>query len=242
MTRLVWVVIGAATVLALGLTGANRSATSAAEETAPQRDDLPEGYVNEAPLPQGFPAPSEPGKVVEKEYPDARSYSATGEAAFGKLFGYLVLRQHKMTAPVIMTYRPKEVKGPDQKVDKPAADLDESRADKPRPRADRDMELPVRIERMHFLLEKPALDSPKDLGLVKVADMPTLRVLSIASQGDMSPEALAEAEQKLRAALASRDDLEEAGPPRLLGYNGPDVPAKKRFWELQLPVRSKGRE
>ena len=211
--------------------GVRQFATAGEEDQAPARDDLPMGYVNEAPLPEGFPAPSEPGKVVEKEYPDARSYSATGDAAFGKLFGYLVLRQHKMTAPVIMTYRPK--KEQEKPVTEPAAEPAGELLEK------KDMELPVDIERMHFVLEKPALDSPKNLGLVKVADLPALRVLSIASQGDMQPAALQEAEKKLQAALESRADLESAGPPRLLGYNGPDVPAKKRYWELQIPVRAK---
>ena len=209
--------------------GVRQFATAGEEDQAPVRNDLPMGYVNEAPLPEGFPAPSEPGKVVEKEYPDARSYSATGDAAFGKLFGYLVLRQHKMTAPVIMTYRPKK------EVERAATEP----AREPQEGAEKDMELPVDIERMHFVLEKPALDSPKNLGFVKVADLPALRVLSIASLGDMQPAALVEAEKKLQAALESRSDLEAAGPRRLLGYNGPDVPAKKRYWELQIPVRAK---
>ena len=89
------------------------------------------------------------------------------------------------------------------------------------------------------LLEKPVLDSPKNLGFVKVADLPALRVLSIAARGDMEPAAIAQSEKKLTEALESRSDLEPAGPPRLLGYNGPDVAAEKRYWELQIPVRKK---
>jgi hypothetical protein len=204
-------------------------------DEAEKRAVFPEGYVDEAPLPDGFPPPSEVGKVVEKTYPASRTYSASGTSntAFFKLFGYLALQQHKMTAPVIV-----EVGGEkkDGKADDEAATSTERQNDGDDAQKRRgDMELPVKVGRMHFVLEKPTLDKPKNLGLVKVADMPQLRVLSIASRGDMTPEAVKGADKKLRAEIERRG-LKEAGSPRLLGYNGPDVPAEKRYWEYQIPV------
>ena len=90
-------------------------------------------------FPEGFPPPSEPGKVVEKTYPVLRSYSATGPGSFMKCFGYLSVKQHKMTAPVVMECKP----GVDPSKRLPGDDM------------------PVPIERMHFLLEKNSLDAPK---------------------------------------------------------------------------------
>lgn len=174
----------------------------------------PAGYVAEAPLPEGFPLPGEPGKVIEKRYPRARSYSASGRGAFMKCFAYLAKNKHEMTAPVVMEYDNDpgvEVNGDD---------------------------MPVPVKRMHFLLEKIAQDEPGTDGEVTVADMAELHVLSIASQGRMTAGRIQELEKKLRDHLAGRADLHAAGSVRILGYNGPAVPREKVYWEVQLPINS----
>jgi hypothetical protein len=179
-------------------------------QTPPQS---PPGYVAEAPLPEGFPLPGEPGKVIEKSYPRARSYSASGRGAFMKCFAYLSKNKHEMTAPVVMEYDNEagvEAKGDD---------------------------MPVPVTRMHFLLEKISQDEPRTEGDVTVADMAELHVLSIASQGRMTAERIKELEEKLRGHLAARADLRKAGALRILGYNGPAVPRDKVYWEVQLPVK-----
>jgi Fasciclin domain/SOUL heme-binding protein len=180
---------------------------------------LPRGYIEEAPLPEGFPPPSEIGKVVEKAYPLARSYSATGSGKFMKCFGYLSLHKHKMTSPVVMEY--KSPKGDNKKVKL------------------EDDDLPVEVTRMHFLLEQLSQDEPKKDVLVEVADMPRMRVLSIAHQGRLSSEFVDEVEAKLAAKLKARPDLVSAGPTRILCYNGPSVGEDKVFWEIQLPVTAR---
>jgi len=179
-------------------------------QTPPQ---APPGYVAEAPLPEGFPLPGEPGKVIEKRYPRARSYSASGQGAFMKCFAYLSKSKHEMTAPVVMEYD-----------NDPAG---EAKGD----------EMPVPVKRMHFLLEKISQDEPKTDGEVTVADLPELHVLSIASQGRMTAEQVKVLEKKLRDHLAAREDLRAAGSTRILGYNGPAVPRDKAYWEFQLPVK-----
>jgi SOUL heme-binding protein len=190
----------------------------ASEATAQAKGPLPQGYIEEAPLPEGFPPPSQVGEVVEKMYPLARSYSATGSGKFMKCFGYLSLHRHKMTAPVVMEY--KSPKGDNQKVELG------------------DDELPVEVKRMHFLLEKVSQDEPKKAVLVEVADMPQMRVLSIAHQGRLSAEFVAGVEAKLAAELKARPQLVSAGPTRILCYNGPSVGEDKVFWEIQLPVKA----
>ncbi|MEI6340275.1 MAG: heme-binding protein, partial [Verrucomicrobiota bacterium] len=174
---------------------------------------LPAGYIDEAPLPEGYPPPGEVGQVIEKEYPVTRSYSATGQGAFMKCFAYLVKQKHEMTAPVVMEYTG----------DKSGAEADPNEA-------------PVTIKRMHFLLEKISQDEPKEQGPVTVADIPKLRVLSVAYQGRMNPAAIAEATAKLQAAMAVKPELKAAGEIRILGYNGPMVPRDKVYWEVQIPL------
>lgn len=181
------------------------------------KNDLPEGFVEEAPFPEGFPPPSEPGKVVEKTYPVIRSYSATGTDSFMKCFGYLSLKQHKMTVPVVMECPP---------------EVDTS---KPAPEEG----IPVPIERMHFLLEKNSLDEPKEVGPVKVADMPSMRVLSIAFQGESTPESVKKGQTAIEARLKQMPEIERSGDYRILGYNSPMLERSKNFWELQLPIAVK---
>jgi hypothetical protein len=194
--------------------------TQAALAETPEKADLPAGYVEEAPLPEGFPPPSEPGKVVEKTYPVVRSYSATGADSFMKCFVYLTTNQHKMTAPVVMECSP---------------ELDTSQ---PAPGDG----VPVPFERMHFLLEKNSLDKPHEAGPVEVADIPALRVLSIAYQGDSKPELVKKGQAAIEARLKELPDVERAGDYRILGYNSPMLERSKNFWELQLPIQAKNAE
>lgn len=188
-----------------------------AQTETPDSKDLPEGFVKEAPLPEGFPLPSEPGKVVEKNYPVIRSYSATGADSFVKCFGYLSLKQHKMTVPVVMEC---------------PAEIDTS---KPSP----SVGVPVPFERMHFLLEKNSLDEPKEVGPVKVADMPSMRVLSMAFQGESTPELVKKGQAAIEARLKEMPEVERDGDYRILGYNSPMLERSKNFWELQLPIAEK---
>ncbi len=201
---------------ALGLFGGLVCAAAARGESA-VKANLPAGYVEEAPLPEGFPPPSEPGKVVEKTYPVLRSYSATGAGSFMKCFGYLSVKQHKMTAPVVMECKP----GADPSKRLPGDDM------------------PVPIERMHFLLEKNSFDEPKVVGPIKVADLPSMRVLSIAFQGDSTAEAVQQGQAAIESRLKEMTGIERAGAYRMLGYNSPMLERSKNFWELQLPIAEK---
>lgn len=192
------------------ITIAGRPLSASANDDAERAEPpLPETYVSEAPLPEGFPPPSELGVVVEKQYPVIRSYSASGQGAFMKCFGYLSRHQHEMTAPVIM----------DSATERDATG-----------------ERGVPLERMHFLLERNSLDEPKEEGPVTVGDIASVRVLSIAHQGPMTSEVYADAKAKLESALAERDDLVSTGSVRVLGYNGPSVRREKQYWEVQLAV------
>jgi len=184
----------------------------------PSQADYPKGFIVEGPLPDGFPVPSEAGKIVEKSYPLCRTFSAQGNRAFSKCFVYLVLHKHEMTAPVIMDYKHRESEK------------------KSRSRNDLDF---LDVQRMHFVLGNPTLDKPKQEGFVQVADLPRLRVLSLARQGELSPDELKRCEERLNAELARRGDVIATGPPRILGYNSPMVPKDRSYWEVQIPIEAK---
>nr|WP_226895220.1 heme-binding protein [Luteolibacter marinus] len=63
-------------------------------------------YVDEAPLPKGWPEPGPYGKVVEKQYPAYRAAFTNGKgetSAFWTLFTHIKKHDIPMTAPVEMT-------------------------------------------------------------------------------------------------------------------------------------------
>jgi hypothetical protein len=213
-----WDLLAVRFACVLGLVGGLVCAAVAQSER-PAAANLPEGYVEEAPLPEGFPPPSEPGKVVEKSYPLLRSYSATGSGSFMKCFGYLSLKRHKMTAPVVMECKPNSDPGKHDPGD----------------------EIPVSIERMHFLLEQNSLDEPKVVGPIKVADMPSMRVLSIAFRGDTTPKAMKVGQTAIESRLKEMANTERVGDYRILGYNSPMLERSKKLWELQLPIAEKSK-
>lgn len=198
------------------------AATAVEPPETPADVDWPQGFVNEAPLPEGFPPPSEVGKIVEKTYPAARTYWAKGtvNTAFWRCFSHLKQKKHEMTAPVVWEYDHRDPEEP--KLLKLLSD-------------------PVTVERLHFILEDPTLDEVGEAGAVTVADMPKQRVLSIAYQGKLTAEAVHRCEKKLQEELEQRDDVKSAGQPRIFGYNSPMVKAEKRYWDIQLPIAELGK-
>jgi hypothetical protein len=89
---------------------------------------------------------------------------------------------------------------------------------------------------MAFLYEEPDQGVAGMDGKVRVLDHEPLTVLSIGMRGGRDAEMVQRAKTWIEERLAA-EGLKRAGDWRLLGYNSPMVPASKRFWELQLPVR-----
>ncbi len=168
-----------------------------------QEQPAPPAYVDEAPLPEGWPQPGPYNQVSEKSVPAYRAAFTTrkGEAiAFWTLFGHIRRRDIPMTAPVEMAME------------------DEGGA--------------LGRSSMAFLYQNTRVGATgPDGARVEVRDVPAARVLSYTWQGDDSKANVARAKAALEAALAGRGL--EAGHFRLLGYNGPGTPRAKRTWELQ---------
>ncbi len=164
-------------------------------------------YVDEAPLPAGWPTPGPFNQVVEKSYPAYRAAFTTqkGETrAFWQLFGHIKKNNIPMTAPVEMAMEPGE------------GSLEQSS--------------------MAFLYQNKSVGKTgADGETVEVRDVPAAKVLSYTWQGADSKANLATAKESLDAALTARKLTPKSY--RLLGYNGPSTPRAKKTWELQALLK-----
>jgi len=164
-------------------------------------------YVDEAPLPEGWPKPGPYNEVAEKSYPAYRAAFTGGKGetgAFFTLFAHIKRNDIPMTAPVEM------------------------------PMSDEGGNLSR--EGMAFLYQNEKVGRKGTEGTkVEVRDVPAAKSLCYTWQGTDSRENIAKAKAELQSALTARK-LESQGF-RLLGYNGPGTPRMKRTWELQALLK-----
>ncbi len=179
----------------------------------------PKAADSDAPLPQGWPGATMPDRIEIKKYPAYRSAIARAKDATSKnstvlffsLFNHIQKRGVEMTAPVVMTYQ---------------ANV----AEQPGSRGDVSMEFLYR-----------STDQGKagpGVGAVKVEDFPTATFVCLGVQGQMDEARLKEGVATLRRWLVEhKNDWVEAGPPRRLGYHGPQTPVARQLNEVQIPVK-----
>ncbi len=165
-------------------------------------------YVEEAPLPAGWPKPGPFDEVTQKTYPTYRAAFTNGKGetgAFWTLFLHIKRNDIPMTAPVEM------------------------------PMADSSGKLTQ--DGMAFLYQNGDVGQKgPDGSKVEVRDVPAATVLSYTWMGDDSKSNIAKARTALETVLTDRK--KEASSFRLLGYNGPGTPREKRTWELQAVLKS----
>ncbi len=176
----------------------------------------------DAPLAEGFPDATEPGKIEVKRYPAYRSAVTTsktatvssGDLMFFTLFNHIQKNQVEMTAPVINTFKtPRMIETPGAK-------------------GEVTMEFVYRSPREG----KSGPDGPS----VEVVDHPARSFVCLGFQGGkMSDDQMRKAVVTLRNWLDDhKGEWIEAGPPRRLGYHGPMTPPAQRLWEVQIPVKA----
>ncbi|MFM7180558.1 MAG: heme-binding protein [Verrucomicrobiales bacterium] len=170
-------------------------------------------YVDEAPLPEGWPTPGPYDEAVEKQLPAYRAAFTPPrllKSEFMTLFGHIKKHDIPMTAPVEMG----------MKVEGKSMDRGT----------------------MAFLYQNQQVGKAgKDGEEVEVRDVPAAKVLTYAWQGPDSGPNLLKARTALEAKLQEKGI--ENPTYRLLGYNGPRTPRAKSTWELQVllpPVEKKG--
>jgi hypothetical protein len=185
------------------------------------------GMLVEAPLPEGYPAPTPPGMIELKTYPSVRraEYSASGSTNFGMNVGFWPLFNHikdrniAMTSPVEMDYRPDGERAP---LD-PMKDTGGSWT-------------------MSFLYRTTDLGPTGEDGRVKVVDNPELTVIAIGMRGGYGMGTVNAGLEELSKWFAGQSEWEPAGEPRGLNYNGPQVPQRRKWSEVQVPVRRAARK
>jgi SOUL heme-binding protein len=182
----------------------------------------PKAANGDAPLAEGFPDATKPGKVEVKKYPAYpsavtrvnKSTVSTGDLMFFSLFKHIQKKKVEMTAPVINTFKTPRM------IETPAA------------RGEVTMEFVYRSTKEG----KPGPDGPS----VEVVDHPAQSFVCLGFQGGgMSDSQMREAVAKLHKWLdGHKGKWVEDGPPRRLGYHGPMTPAAQRLWEFQVPVKA----
>ena len=179
-------------------------------------------YVDEAPLPDGWPVLTPVDSVEIRVYPAYReavvSENDAGEGQgrmFGSLFQHISANDIPMTAPVAMTYESSSGSSGESSV------------------GDAESE---RMTAMAFLYRTPDLGPLGGDGLVRVEDIPPQAYASTGVRGAYSDAHFAEGLARVRAWLGAQSAWRSDGPPRYLGYNSPFVPWFCRYGEVQVPV------
>lgn len=173
----------------------------------PAEDVVPK-YTNEAALPKDWPTPGPYNEVTEKEYPAYRAAFTDGKGSFGSFW---TLFNHIKKNDIPMT-APVEMAMEEED--------------------DGDMEMAS----MGFLYQSSEVGKAgKDGEKVEVRDVAKEKVLSYTWMGGRGDANLKTAKEALVKALAEKKLTLKSY--RLLGYNGPSTPAKKRTHELQALLK-----
>jgi hypothetical protein len=212
-----------ALLLPFALLGVTAADCARAQDPRPAEARVkPKPADGDAPLAEGFPQATVPGKIEVKKYPSYRSAVtkmkkatvSSGDLMFFALFSHIQKNKVEMTAPVINTFKTPQM------IETPGAKGEVS---------------------MEFVYRSPKLGSAgADGAFVEVADHPAQTFVCLGFQGG------AVSDRQMREAVATlhkwldehKGEWVEDGPPRRLGYHGPMTPAAQRLWEVQLPVKA----
>ncbi|WDE95315.1 heme-binding protein [Lentisphaera profundi] len=164
--------------------------------------------ILEADLPRGFPAPGPLNKLIVKQYPAYRS--AKLQSSKGQSLSFMKLFGHIKNNKISMT-APVEMQ-----IDKTTGQR----------------------QSMAFLYGDKNIGTAGLLNSgVAVVDEVAQDYVSIGLSGRESSELIKDAIAQIDAWLLENPSYTSAGEVRLLAYNSPMIPASKRFWEVQLPIK-----
>ena len=193
-----------------------------------------------SPLPVGYPRPTPAGAMEVKHYPSIRRAQITVEAsprwgmnmAFFPLFRHIQKREIAMTAPV--------------EAEVPAMARNEAENTQGEAQPDsRTGEMTV-----SFLYRTGDMgEAGQAEENVVVTDTTPVTVIALGIRGTMDNNRIEREIDKLYAWLKDQGETNPGpdgqpsqgrwhaeGDPRILGYNGPDVPRRDQWWEVQVPV------
>ncbi len=167
-------------------------------------------------LPAGYPAPTPPEVIEIKQYPSVRRAEVSAESTgpipqnqgFWPLFLHIERNDIPMTSPVEMEI---ESWGHDDQT--------------------------PRRWTMAFLYRTPDEGPTGTDGRVVIRDAEPVTVIAIGAKGPIATERYTPLLQTLQNWLADSTQWEQAGDPRWLGYNGPEMPRPRQWGEVQIPIR-----
>ena len=91
---------------------------------------------------------------------------------------------------------------------------------------------------MAFLYRTPELGPTGRAGRADVVDVEPAMVVSIGARGQDRRSRVAELQERLEEWLeAAAEQYEAVGPMRVLTHNGPMVRGKRRYFEVQIPIK-----
>jgi len=198
----------------LALTTALLTPTTAlAEDAAPERERTEAlqqqddfEILMESPQPEGWPAPGPAFEISIKHYPAYRAAVKEGGNGFWPLFRHISDRDIPMTAPVEM-----------------AMEENDGR---------------YRMTNMAFLYQSLEVGETGEVeNGVEVVDYPAISVVNFGSNGNYNQDKIDTILEDIDAYLESiADEWQPTGEMRVMGYNSPMVPAKKRYYEVQVLI------
>ncbi|MFG0285498.1 MAG: heme-binding protein [Phycisphaerales bacterium JB039] len=171
-------------------------------------------------LPVGYPAPTAPGAIEIKRYPQVRRATVSGDGAmdragasgFWPLFLHISRRDIAMTAPVETELRRTNDAGSSSWT-------------------------------MAFLYHSPDDGQAGTDGRITIEDAEPVTVLALGVRGRVSMRDPFMQVAELESWLEEHGEHWIAdGDVRVLGYNGPNVRAADQWWEVQLPIRPAARQ
>lgn len=171
-----------------------------------------------APLPAGFPAPTEDGAIEIKQYPAYRAATVRvagdlNEApsrGFSPLYDHISSNDISMTAPVETRY--------------PTSTLQSG--------SPREGEAAV-----SFLYRSVDIVPSEIQNQIQVEEIASMTVVSLGLRGSYGYETYVDGVQRLQTWLATHPEYEVAGPPRRFFYDGPFIPDPFKRSEIQIPVQ-----
>jgi SOUL heme-binding protein len=176
------------------------------------RSDLRFQPVAEADRPKGWPSFTSVGEVEIKRYPKYRlARAAMGST--GDMGAFFKLFNHIKKNDIAMT----------APVEMSYDEKDES------------------ATAMAFLYGDTEIGETGKKGSVEVVDVAPATMISIGMRGYDSEAKVKAGLAALRDWMASRPDLIATGAHRVMSWNGPSVQGNRRFFEIQIPVRSKAK-
>ncbi len=182
----------------------------------------PRAADSDAPLAEGWPGATRPGRIEVKTYPVYRSAVARAKGAgakadgalFWPLFNHISRKGVEMTTPVVSTYTTEMIENPSAP-------------------GEMSMEFVYRTSTMG--------ETGNGVGAVKVEDHPAATYVCLGIQGRMTVKLMRDGVAKVETWLGEhKSEWVQDGQSRRLGYHGPMTPVSERLWEVQIPVKRVG--